>query len=260
MTARGLLAHWRAKHAWPHLHAPLLDVEGVCPVCDQETRFRSWSPWLRDGFICVRCGSLPRERAFHTVLERVCPSWRELQVHESSPSKPDGKLARECAGYQATQFDPAIPLGAQTEAGWRNEDLEHQTFAHESFDLVVTQDVFEHLFEPDLAIREIARTLKPGGLHVGTAPLVRRSQPSKRRARRLPDGSIEHLEPPEHHLNPIDEGGSLVTVDWGYDIADFFDAHAGLNTTIWALDDLGRGIRAELIEVLVSRKASPPAL
>jgi SAM-dependent methyltransferase len=237
----------------------LLDVEGLCPVCDQETRFQAWDPWLRDSFICVRCHSVPRQRAFYTVLERVCPDWRALAVHESSPSNGDGKLQRECRNYTATHYDPALPPGAQG-PGWRNEDLEAQTFADASFDLVVTQDVFEHLFEPDRAIAEIARTLKPGGLHVGTAPLGRAGLPSVRRARRTADGGVEHLDQALHHANPIDEEGSLVTVDWGFDIADYFDAHGGLNTTIHALDDLSRGIRGAMLEVLVSRKAAVPEL
>ncbi|WP_371419407.1 methyltransferase domain-containing protein [Bradyrhizobium sp. CCBAU 051011] len=35
-------------------------------------------------------------------------------------------------------------------------------FADDTFDLVITQDVFEHIFRPDLAISDIARTLKIG--------------------------------------------------------------------------------------------------
>jgi SAM-dependent methyltransferase len=243
----------------PAPEGPLIDVEGVCPVCEQETRFQAWGTWLRDSFICMKCESLPRERAFYTVLERVRPNWRELRIHESSPSQTGGKLARECGDYTPTHFSPGLAPGA-IGPEWRNEDLERQTFEDESFDIVATQDVFEHLLEPDLAIAEIARTLKPGGLHIATVPLVMAFRPSERRARRLPDGGLEHLKEPAHHLNPVDPEGSLVTVDWGYDIADYFDVHGGLNTTIFALDDLSRGIRAELIEVLVSRKGAVPAL
>ena len=263
MSRRPLLARWRdsSRPEAPPARAnpPLLDVEGFCPVCEQQTRFQSWTTWLRDGFVCVTCESLPRERALHVVLERVRPDWRELRIHESSPSNKDSKLARECPGYLLTHYSPTRAPG-EIGPDWRNEDLEAQTFADESFDMVVTQDVFEHLFEPDRAIAEISRTLKPGGLHVATVPLVRKDGASRRRARRGDDGHVEHLDEAAHHLNPVDADGSLVTVDWGYDIADYFDVHGGLNTTIFAIDDLSRGIRAELIEVLVSRKAAPPDL
>jgi SAM-dependent methyltransferase len=74
------------------------------------------------------------------------------------------KLRSECAGYIETQFDLTVPLGeVHRTRGYRCEDLERQTFADNSFDLVITQDVFEHIVKPDLAIREIARTLRPGG-------------------------------------------------------------------------------------------------
>ncbi|MGH8487345.1 MAG: class I SAM-dependent methyltransferase [Gammaproteobacteria bacterium] len=71
--------------------------------------------------------------------------------------------------HRASQFDPNIPSGDLVEAPtmpcekYRCENLEEQTFHDEFFDLVITQDVFEHVFHPDLAIREIARTLRPGG-------------------------------------------------------------------------------------------------
>jgi SAM-dependent methyltransferase len=240
----------------------VLDVAGFCPVCETETRFVSDSAWLRDHFICIHCHSAPRERALIAVLDMYFPEWRGLAIHESSPAlRASAKLRAECARYTASQYDPALGFGVVDPArGYRSEDLEAQTFADASFDLVVTQDVFEHLFRPDRAIAEIARTLKPGGAHVCTFPIGERSKPSKRRARKLPDGSIEHLMEPIYHGNPMDEAGSLVTIEYGYDVADYFDRHSGLSTTMVYIDDLSRGIRAEFIEVLVSRKGAGPSL
>lgn len=171
------------------------------------------------------------------------------------------KLKKECAKYVPTQFDPAVDPGYVHPAnGWRNENLECQTFEDSEFDLVVTQDVFEHVFNPDLAISEIARTLKPGGAHVATVPLVCKTKPSRRRARLMKDGTITHLLPGHYHENPIDEQGSLVTIDWGFDIANYFDANSGLNTTILFIDNINLGISADLIEVLVSIKQNIPDL
>jgi 2-polyprenyl-3-methyl-5-hydroxy-6-metoxy-1,4-benzoquinol methylase len=48
-----------------------------------------------------------------------------------------------------------------------------QTFENESFDLVITSDVFEHLPDVAPAVREILRTLKPGGAHIFTVPWIR---------------------------------------------------------------------------------------
>ena len=173
----------------------VLKVDGFCPVCEQAATFASKDEWLRDHFLCQSCGSQPRERALFSVLTQLRPDWRALAIHESSPgTAASRRLADQARGYLPSQYDPSIPWGSIHPNGrWRSEDLERQTFADESFDLVITQDVMEHVFAPDLAVREIARTLKPGGMHICTVPIVNKEKPSVRRARRRPDGSVEHL-------------------------------------------------------------------
>ncbi|WP_312166957.1 class I SAM-dependent methyltransferase [Phenylobacterium sp.] len=239
-----------------------LQVDGFCPVCEQQASFLATDPWLRDHFLCQSCNAQPRERALFSVLAQLRPDWRGLAIHESSPgTAASRRLADQAPGYRFSQYDPSIPWGSvHPTGGWRAEDLEAQTFADESFDLVVTQDVMEHVFAPDLAVAEIARTLKPGGMHICTVPIVNKEKPSVRRAARNADGSVRHLLEPVYHGNPMDPNGSLVTIDWGYDIAAYWDAASGMSTTIWTIEDLGRGIQAEYIEVLVSRKAGLPDL
>ena len=139
-------------------------------------------------------------------------------------------------------------------SGWRNEDLENQTFADETFDLVISQDVMEHIFNPEKAFSEIARTLKPGGAHIFTVPIVNKQKPSRVRATLEVNGEINYLEEAQYHGNPVNPKGSLVTRDWGYDICNFILKHSGLYTTIAYIDDISLGIRAEYIEVLISRK------
>lgn len=138
--------------------------------------------------------------------------------------------------------------------GYRCEDLEGLSFPDESIDLHVTQDVIEHLFDPYRAFQEIARTLRPGGAHVFTVPLVNKLRPSRRRARLDDAGNVIHLAPPVYHGNPIDEAGSLVTIDWGFDICSHIFRSCGLFTHVVYIDDLSRGIRAEYIEVLITFK------
>ena len=115
------------------------------------------------------------------------------------------------------------------------------------------------LAAPDKAIAEIARTLKPGGAHIMSVPIVNKDRPATRRAA-LQDGKVVHFAEPEYHGNPVDDEGSLVTIDWGYDIADFLHHHSGMPTSMFVIDDLSQGIRAEYIEIVVSRKGSVPQL
>ena len=81
-------------------------------------------------------------------------------------------------------------------------------------------------------------------------PLVNKNRPSQRRSRLRADGTVEHLLPPQYHGNPISAEGSLVTIDWGYDIVQHISATSGLISELVVIDRLDYGIRAEFIEVL----------
>jgi hypothetical protein len=231
---------------------------GICPICEKSVRFYAKGPWWRDQLICNSCGSIPRERALMCVLTMLYPNWRELSIHESSPAGRGAsiKLKEECPAYVASQYDMNCPFGTlHPTCNYRSEDLENQTFDSETFDIVITQDVFEHLFHPDKAIREIERTLRPLGSHIMTVPIVNKALPSKRRASRYGDQVTHHTEP-QYHNNPIDSKGSLVTIDWGYDIVNYLSQSSGLATSLFYIDDVSRGIRAEYIEVVVSQKVN----
>jgi SAM-dependent methyltransferase len=189
------------------------------------------------------------------TIEKYFPNWKELDIHESSPGdcSISNKLKHNCKKYVSTQFYPKEPFGTIVN-GFRNEDLENQTFSNGSFDLVITQDVMEHIYEPEKAFKEIARTLKKGGAHIFTVPLINKHKKSEVWATKGVDGRPVFLKNPEYHLNPLDPNGSPVTIHWGFDIVDFIKMKSGLDTTIEYIDNLDYGIRAEYIEVLVSFK------
>lgn len=236
-------------------HLPtLLENKGHCPTCDSDVTFITDDAWLRDHYICTNCGSIPRERALMDVIESFFPNWRNLVIHESSPAKRGAseRLAKNCKGYLSSQFFPDAPTGSLVD-GVRCENLELMTFADESIDLHITQDVMEHVFHPSLVWQEIARTLKPGGAHIFTTPLVNKLNPSQLRAK-LEGGQVVNVLSPVYHGNPISKDGALVTVDWGFDICKHIFDSSGLFTQIITIDDISKGIRAEYIEVLVTQK------
>ena len=138
--------------------------------------------------------------------------------------------------------------------GVRCENFEKLTFGDNSIDFHISQDVMEHVLDPAAAFREIHRTLKPGGAHLFTTPLVEKNKPSQVCATLDERGNILHHQPPEYHGNPVSKDGALVTRRWGYDITEFIATHTGLHTTIVHLDLPENAIRAEYIEVLITRK------
>jgi SAM-dependent methyltransferase len=250
MGIRGAL---RNRLGWAKLYLTGKINRGYCTVCSKNVFFMKAGPWLRDEYFCCECHSIPRNRALIKVLEDQFPSWRELEVHESSPSGPaSDKIQRECRSLVRSQFFADVSRG-EFRDGCRSEDLEALTFPDESFDLVISQDVFEHVLRPELAFAEIARTLKPGGAHVFTVPYFR-GKKTLIRARAGRAGEIEHLEKPDFHGNPIDPEGSLVVTEWGDEICHFIFDASDMMTTIFNFHDTSLGLEAWALDVFVSRK------
>ncbi len=232
--------------------------KGFCPICDRHVIFSAEQTWFRDYLLCSGCGSIPRERALMRVIAECFPNFRELTIHESSPSSRGTslKLSQQCPNYSTSHYFEHVPFGQrEAQTGFKCESLESLTFEDNSIDLFVTQDVMEHIFNPDLAFREICRVLKPGGAHIFTVPIVNKHKKSEVLASQNEQGETVFHRQPEYHENPVDENGSLVTMNWGYDIVSYISEVAGMSSTILTIDDLSQGIRAELIDVVTSWRA-----
>ncbi len=104
------------------------------------------------------------------------------------------------------------------------------TFEDDSFDIVITQDVFEHIYHPQKAFQDVIRTLRPGGAHIFTIPIDGRTLSTTRA--REEDGSLTYILPPQYHGNPIDPNGSVVITDWGTDIVEYIHQATGMNTLL----------------------------
>jgi SAM-dependent methyltransferase len=190
--------------------------------------------------VCIQCGSNGRQRAVVSTLNDRFPGWEQMLIHESSPSGASFQMFTDvCTNYFPTFYWPDVSRGA-SKGGFRCEDLQEQTFEDSTFDLVLTQDVFEHILNPDQAFREVVRTLKPGGAHLFTVPTGGRDR-SITRARYI-GGKIVNLLDPQYHGNPTDPNGSLVVTDWGADILDVIKNATGLDTCLLRIRNEGEGI------------------
>jgi len=226
---------------------------GFCPICEKKTLFISHDPWLRDHYKCRRCNSKPRERAIVNALDIFCPGWPAMTIHESSPGGVSSIIiGRKCRQYSFSHFFPDIHPGSDKD-GARCENLEKMTFENDLFDIFITQDVFEHVNNPDMAFREIARVLKPGGFHIFTVPLYRQLQVTRPRVVDK-EGEIQHLLEPVYHGNPISSEGSLVTFDYGMDFPELIFRSSGMNTTIYLQKDPHLGLDGAFLEVFISQK------
>jgi SAM-dependent methyltransferase len=101
----------------------------------------------------------------------------------------------------------------------RHENLMALTFADNSFDVVFSNDVLEHVPDVNLALAEVYRVLKPNGIFVSTFPFSYGQYESQIKAS-IVDGELVHHMEPEYHGNPVDAKGSLVFEIPGWDILD----------------------------------------
>jgi len=142
---------------------------------------------LRETLRCAGCHSKMRDRTVAwgllTVLNRRLGTAAEtldelaplvppdVRILDTDANSRFGKNLRSVPGYVSSLYLPDRENGATLdENGTVNVDLEHMPFADESFDIIITSEVMEHVRYVDAAHREIARCLRPGGTYLFTVP------------------------------------------------------------------------------------------
>ncbi|HVQ76767.1 MAG TPA: class I SAM-dependent methyltransferase [Candidatus Binatia bacterium] len=235
------------------VEADRFHVHGFCSVCQRASRFEvrfTYSyqttpdgrpiPNWREQLTCT-CGFNNRMRAAIQILrQEICddPTAR-IYLTERVTGLYSWLRARYPNLSGTEYLGDRVPRGAEHE-GVRNEDLTALTFADESFDVILSLDVMEHVPDSHAALGECFRCLRPGGVLLFGAPFRLDSAQGQERARLRDDGTIEHLMPPEYHWNPVTgEHGALSFRTFGWDVlqqmavAGFADPRALL---YWSLE------------------------
>ncbi len=122
---------------------------------------------------------LPRQGNIWPALQDLYEAWipkgtRVLDVGCGDGLTSGAWLAANGRIYRGVDISSAAvssARGAGLDAA-EISDAGSLPFEPNSFDAVVCIEVLEHLFDPAVALREITRILKPGGLFVATVPNV----------------------------------------------------------------------------------------
>lgn len=112
--------------------------------------------------------------------------------------------------------------------GIRHEDALSLSFSDESVDILVSNDVFEHVPDIEAAMIEAYRVLSKSGKLLFSVPFHQKENRTKQRAYIDNNGNIKNILPPHFHANPISKKGSLVFYDFGWDILNMCQ-NAGFN-------------------------------
>lgn len=232
-------------------------VEGLCRPCNKSTLFTvdfqsgslktedQWTPNWRERVVCPFCGMNNRQRLIAALvqdhvlkcaenklniylMEHITPIslWIQKNIlsHEITTSEYLGKK------YQSGQIINGV----------RHEDLMRLSFSDHAFDLIISNDVFEHVPQPTQAFRECARILAPGGTMIATFPFHTDNEVSIVRAQPNGEKTVHYLEP-VYHGNPLFREGSLVYTDFGWDILKTFEksGFSDVHVSIYASEEFG---------------------
>ncbi len=216
----------RSDEEWVH--------HGWCDLCRQASRFTcDWKfaeekkPNFRERLFCKVCGLNVRlrlvVRMIRESLEALKGDATEQRVPRVYLYEQVTPLYRALSKLDGIDFVGSEYLGHDVapgtyQDGIRHEDALHLSFPDEDFDLVVSNDVYEHVPDIRRALAEACRVLRPGGALVATLPF--HFGPTTLQRARLVNGAVEHLEPPQYHENPVSDLGSLVFYDFGWDLLE----------------------------------------
>jgi SAM-dependent methyltransferase len=177
-------------------------------------------PNFRERFACSECGLNNRQRFLLGLLkERIDAGNHDVYLLEQTTmffSKAAALAGARCTGSEYLGGDKVC--GAEY-AGIRHEDCTCYSFQDMTFDVVVSQDVFEHVPDIDRSLAETFRILRDGGVLLMTVPFDVNSGKTVQRAM-LAEGEVQLLCDPVYHANPVSEKGSLVYYDFGWDLLD----------------------------------------
>lgn len=208
---------------------------GYCHACGERVAFYGYDPvdfpCKRNSFVCRTCGACGRNRHVAKCilatfpLTPPAPSLRDFAtrfngaVFAACTSGAIADALRGMPGFVASEFIDGAASGRVVN-GVLCQDLQATSFADASFDLVITEDVLEHVAEPRRAFAEIRRILRPGGWHVGTIPVNWGRETTVPRAV-IENGTVRHLLPPEYHGDPTRPDGILAFTEFGRDVASW---------------------------------------
>ncbi len=209
-------------------------TKGFCICCNKSVQLivdMKWGGQLIDGksvpnwrerLECPNCHMNNRQRLIATLVKQY------FKEKSAPASVYFMEQVTPIFNWSQTNFPNHKIIGSEY-LGWnyksgdlingiRHEDVLNLSFESESLDLIVSNDVFEHVPDVLRAFKECARVLKPDGVMLVTIPFYSSRVESVERARFDEKGELVHFLEPQFHGNPVSNEGALVFIDFGWDV------------------------------------------
>lgn len=168
---------------------------------------------------CIRCLSTQIHRALGFVVDSLGLSTDSSVYELSSRGALFLFLKKRFRNFYYSDYFDDVPPGGNKN-GVLCQDVQNLSFPKDTFDLVTSTEVFEHVPDDMKAFSEIRRVLRPGGWLVFTVPLAE-NDTTVERAFPMPGGGVNHLLTPEYHSDRIRGTGKVLAYrNYGRDITD----------------------------------------
>ncbi len=214
------------------LYGPTLKVKGFCIPCSEEVDFivdmqsggkkinNLYYPNLRERLECPLCRMKSRQRLIAAIIKKVLADKRIKVIYfmeQITPLFLHFKTLLEGKTIIGSEYlGPEFKSGEEYK-GINHQDIENLSFSNDSIDLIVSNDVFEHVPRPKKALKECYRVLRANGIMIFTIPFHSDLSMSVSRANFI-NGVVNFVLPKVFHGNPVSQDGSLVFTDFGWDI------------------------------------------
>lgn len=212
---------------------------GRCNICGKLTIFGCTDlADARNNMACFFCISPSRKRHIaKLMLNSLFPGTQSLskvsnhsglKIYNLDTDDAFEKIFQNNVGYFCSEFSKDIDPGKDIAVRKSTQNVESLTFENEMFDVVMSEDMFEHVRDYRKGFQEIFRVLKPGGYHIFTVPFMF-DRPTLIRVDTDGPSDIEIL-PPEYHGEK--NGRKILAYrTFGLDLLDFLK-NVGFETVV----------------------------
>lgn len=174
----------------------------VCPHCQSNSRMRALYSLLTERFSIISDSKI-------YITEQITPFYNMLKQRYPN------LMGSEYLGSDFIRGSKTITHFQRV----RHEDITQLSFNDDRFDVVIAQDVFEHVSDYKKAFTECRRVLNKTGCLIFTIPFFHLQPDTEICASQAANGEIRNILEPEYHGNPLG-GGSLCFQHFSWDILD----------------------------------------
>ena len=195
-------------------------LSGFCSISGTNTEFTISSDNLREDVVATSSSSINRHRQLVCTLSMALfghPNatlgsianhiWMgNMRVYMAEANSVLSNFFANRLGpdsFVCSEYFGPDRRSGEVISGILHQDLQRPSFDDASFDVVITNDVFEHIPDAIAAEKEVMRILKPGGVYCFTVPFLPESEHDQVLAELKPDGKIQYLAEPQYHSDPI---------------------------------------------------------